>query len=179
MKTAFYVTAFGLYFVPSIDERDRCRKKGQDYWQKACKMSEEAAFLELAATSGGTGDEMGWGTDEILVHFERALSSAKKTNDKYMIGTAMDWLAYACQWKAIGVEDPSKSAEYATRTLQYAEDAQRQFSAISFVSPRGDQAWTAAPKADYYWALARLEIDLVKRRDLLKKQSRKHLGLSY
>lgn len=169
VKTAFYVTAFGLYFVPSIDERDRCRKKGQDYWQKACKMSEEAAFLELAATSGGTGDEMGWGTDEILVHFERALSSAKKTNDKYMIGTAMDWLAYACQWKAIGVEDPSKSAEYATRTLQYAEDAQRQFSAISFVSPRGDQAWTAAPKADYYWALARLEIDLVKRRDLLKK----------
>jgi len=53
--------------------------------------------------------------------------------------------------------------------LHYHQDAQNQFSCISFVSSRGGTLWTGAPPAEYYWELALWETDFKKRRDLLEK----------
>jgi tetratricopeptide (TPR) repeat protein len=170
VKAAFYLVTFSLYFVPDLDERERHRQKGQDYLQKARELSEEAALLALARTSGGTGDETGLTIDEMLVHFEKALGYAWKTKDKYLIGTALDWLTYATGWKSSSIDDPDKRLELRQRALQYAEDARHQFSSISFVSPRGDLFWTEAPYTQYYWqAAVLLETDPRKRRDLLEK----------
>ena len=169
-KTAFYLTTFGLYFDPDLDERERHRQKGQVYLQKAIELSEETAFLALAGTSGGTGDETGLSIDDLQAHFEKALGYAKKTKDKYLIGTALDWLTYATAWKSLQTEDPDKRLEIRQRALQYAEEAKHQFSPISFVSPRGDQFWTEAPHAQSYFQLASLwETDPGKKRDLLEK----------
>jgi len=169
VKTAFYLTTFGLYFVPDMDEKERLRQKGQAYLQKSMELSEEAALLELACTSGGSGDELGWSFEGILKNYEKALSCVKKTKDKYMIGNSLDWLAYASAWKASATEDPNKRVEFEQKALQYAEEARHQFSSICFASPRGDVLWTGAPYAEHYWRLAYWETDLRKKRDLLEK----------
>ncbi|MGA2768751.1 MAG: hypothetical protein ABSF24_10620 [Candidatus Bathyarchaeia archaeon] len=169
VKAAFYLTTFSLYFVPDLDERERLRQKGQGYLQKAIELSEETALLALAGTPGVTGDETGLSIDDMLVHFEKALGYAKKTKDKYLIGTALDWLTYAAGWKSMLIEDPDKRLEAGQRALQYAEDAKHQFSSISFVSPRGDVLWTEAPHAQLYMQKALFETDSRKKRDLLEK----------
>jgi len=169
VRAAFYLTTFGLYFVPDLDERERHRQKGQGYLQKAIELSEETAFLTLASTPGGSGDETGLSIADMVVHFEKALGYAEKTKDKYLIGTALDWLTYATRWKSELIEDPDKRLEGCQRALQYAEDAKHQFSSISFVSPRGDVMWTEAPHAQYYWVEAFWETDPSKKRDLLEK----------
>ena len=167
---AFYLTTFGWYFVPDLDEKERHRQKGQVYLRKAIELSEETALLALAGTSGGTGDETGLSVDDIAVQFEKALGYAKRTKDKYLIGTALDWLTYATGWKFSLIEDPDKRLEIGQRAMQYAEDAKHQFSLISFVSPRGDVFWTEAPRAQYYFIEASFwKPDLRKKRDLLQK----------
>jgi tetratricopeptide (TPR) repeat protein len=169
VRAAFYLVTFGLFFIPDLDERERHRQKGQGYLQKAIELSEETALLALAGTSGGTGDETGLSMDDMLVHFEKALGYAKITKDKYLIGTALDWLTYGTEWKSFQIEDPDKGLEISQRAMQYAEDAKHQFSPISFVSPRGDQLWTEAPHVEHYVVEARFETDPRKKRDLLEK----------
>jgi hypothetical protein len=169
VRTSIYLTVLGFCFNTDIEERKRYHQKGQSYWQKAIELSEEAAFLELVNTSGDSGDETGWDIKEMQVNFEKALGYAKKTGDKYLIGTAMDWLAYATAWKSVAFEDPDRRLETGREALKYAEDAQDQFSSISFVSPRRDALWTRAPHAHYHLAGARWETDLGKRRDLLER----------
>jgi hypothetical protein len=169
VKAAFYTVTFGWYFVPDLDEGERHRQKGQGYLQKAIELSEEAALLALAGTSGGTGDETGLNYDDIGVYFEKALGYAKKTKDKYLIGTALDWLTYATLWKTLQTDDPDKRLETRQRALQYAEDAKHQFSPISFVSPRGDACWTEAPYAELLWQESFDETDPRKKRELLEK----------
>jgi hypothetical protein len=168
-RTGFYLTVFSLSFNPDADEKKKYGEKGQSYLQKAMELSEEAALLELVNTPGDMGDETSWSLGEMQANFKKALGYAKKTKDKYLIGIAMDWLTYATAWKAVGIEDADKRLETAKEALQYAEDAQHQFSAISFTSPRRDTLWTQAPRAHYYFALARWETDPSKRRDLLEK----------
>ena len=170
VKAAFYLTTFGYYFVPDLDERERHRQKGQGYLKKAIELSEETALLSLASTCGGTGDETGLSIDDIAVHFEKALGYSEKTKDRYLIGTALDWLTYVTGWKIFLTEDPDKMPEVRQRAIQYAEDTKHQFSSISFVSPRGDVFWTEAPHAQYHLQEAfQREIDPRKKRDLLEK----------
>jgi len=167
-KTFHFLSMFGWYFIPEMDEKDRHYSKGLGYWQKASELSEETALLELLSVS--TYILAGFlSVDEILVLYQKALDCAEKTKDKYMIGTAMDMLAYANFWKASRIEDPDKRMEIYRKALQYAEDATHQFSSISYVSPRSCSLWTRAPHAEYYQELALWETDLKKRRDLLER----------
>jgi len=165
LQTGLYLNTFCAYYIPDLDEKARHYQKSLDYWQKANELSEETALLELLSPCS---DSFTWNNDEMLVHYEKALGCAKKTKDKFLIGTALDWLAYANWWKHMGSHDPEKRAEAAQTALQCAEDAKHEFSLISFESPRGGGIWTGAPHAEYYWSSALQETDLRKRRDLLE-----------
>lgn len=163
-RTATSVTTFGYYFVTDMDEKNKHLEKGLDYWQKAAALSEETAMLELL-----TGSFLAWSVDEMLAQFEKASKYAMKTEDKYLVGNALDWLAYASRWKSLGTEDRDKTREILQQALQYAEDAQHNFSSISFISLRAYAFWAGAPQTEYHWILSTWEIDLAKRRDLLEK----------
>jgi hypothetical protein len=166
VRTASYLSTLGWFFVPDLDEKDRFYSKALGNWQKANELSEETAFLELLSVFGG--EIFVWTVDEILVRYEKALNCAEKTRDKYLIGTALDRLAYATFWKNVGTEDPDKRLEIAQRALQYAEDARHHFSTISYVSSRHGVLWTGAPYAEHYWMLATWQTDLSERRHLLE-----------
>jgi len=165
VETAIYLGILGFTFIPDIEEKEGYYQKGFDFWRKANELSEEAAFLALL----DIGDRLEWSIDDTLVHYGKALSWAEKTRDRFLIGSSLDWLAYASFWKGWGTDDPDKKREFYQRALQYAEDARQWFSSISYASSRGGSEWIGAPHVDYYWELALWETDLKKRRGLLEK----------
>jgi len=168
-KTVVCMGVFAYYCL-DVGERESYYQKGLGYWQKAKELSEETAMIELVYPVFGGQVFFGLeGTDEAFTNFKKALECAKKTKDNFIIGCALDWLTYHSAWKLRGTEDPDEREKLAKTVLQYAEDATRQLSRISFVSPRGDLAWVETPHADYYWLLVTFETDQRKRRDLLEK----------
>ncbi len=169
VKTANYLSVFGYYFL-DLDGHKRFLKKARDYWRKACVLSEDTALLEsVSVLEGGLIEDWGQGTDEALTTFRKALECSKKTRDKFIIGCALDFLAYHTFWKQIATDDRDEIRRLAKRALEYAAEAKNQFSSISFISPRDGALWAEEPYAEYYWQLAEFEVDLLKRRKLLQK----------
>ncbi len=168
-KTVVCLGVFGYYFQ-DVDEREKYREKGLDYWAKAKELSEEAAMTEFIYPVFGGQPFFGLeGTDEAFSNYEKALEYGKKMKDKIILGYALDWLTYHTAWKLHATDDPDERTCLIERAAQYAEEAKRQFSIISFVSPRGDLAWLGGIDVEYWFWLSDLETDLKKRRDLLEK----------
>ncbi len=166
VKIAHYLAIVDFYFDSDMDEKEKHHKKALEYWHEAVKLSEETAFLELLSMSG---EGLAWSFDEMLMNYGKALEYAKKTGDKFQIGTALDWLAYATFWKSMESEDLDKRKQVYQKALCYATATRRHFSPISFVSPRSAACWTGAPNAEYCNTLAVLETDLTKKHCLLEK----------
>jgi len=166
VNTASFLELFG-YFFQDLDGRDKFFQKARDYWQKANELSEEVASLELFSVLGVLSLDWAMGSDEALKSFEKALGYVRKTRDKLKIGCALEWLAIHTIWGYS--DDPEENFRVSRKSLQYAEDAKRLYSTISFVSPLGDVLWVEAPYAEYYWVVAPLETNLGKRRELIEK----------
>jgi exonuclease VII small subunit len=170
-KTALYAIMFYYYFA-SPENKKRCSQKAADYWQKAKETSEETAMLELPSILFGCGPDGYWGsgTDDALNNFEKAFEYSRKTRDKFLIGRALDLLAYHKFWRIGATEDPDEKTVLQSSALKLAEDAKHQYMAISFTSPRGGTLnWAEGPYLWYYWQLAGRETDLNRKREFLKK----------
>ena len=171
VKTASHLEVLGFSFLES-DEKKRCFKKAASYWSKALEPSEETALIELLSAQGFASIDWGEGTDKSLADFGKALEYALKTKDKFVVGTALDCLAYHTHWRAIATEDPGEREELFRKALQHAEDAKHHYSLVSFIGPARGVLWVEAPYADHYFSLMRhVETDLTKRRELLEKAS--------
>jgi len=170
-KAAVFQDAFIQNFL-DLDEQEKTREKALGYWQKAVESSEEIALLELLSNSVQVDHEnIGWnvGGDETLRNFNKALEHANRIKDKFIIGRALDWLAYHTIWKVFATENQDRAVEIVKTTLQYAQEAKRHFSCVSFISPRTDAVWIESPHSHLYIALATNEANLKKRRELLEK----------
>jgi hypothetical protein len=145
-KAAFVLSLFAYYFV-DLDERENCARKAQSYWTKAGETSEIAARLEMLCPIPCAHDILwGAGTEEAIANVEEALEHARRTRDKFIIASAMDWLVYHIVWAiySIWIDDYDEREKRQGAVIQYAEDAKRQYSIVSFISPRADQAWIEA-----------------------------------
>jgi len=168
-KTLTCLGVFGYYFQDG-DEREACFQKGLGYWQKAKELSEETTMLEFLYPVFGSQIILGLeGTEEALSNYRKALEYGIKTKDRFIIGCALDWLTYHTFWKTTSIEDPDEYAKLLKRGLEYAEETKRQFSQISYVSPRADCGWMEGAYTEYHLRLAGAETDLKKKRALLEK----------
>jgi tetratricopeptide (TPR) repeat protein len=134
-----------------------------DYWRRAVELSEKAALLEMLSIPPSGEPVFFLPTDSLLAYYEKALGLAKKAKDKYLIGSALDWLASITAQKSHEIEDSPKWFENTQTAQQYRENARHQLSAISFVSP----LYPTQPQL--YWILSLWETDLRKKRALLEK----------
>jgi tetratricopeptide (TPR) repeat protein len=166
VRTAGFLEVLCYYFLDS-DERERYSERAKSCWERAKELSEMTAMSELLYILGAPSLSWGAGTDETLTIFEKALVYAGKTKDRFILGCALEWLSLNTFWK-VG-EDPDEQMELSKKALQYAEDARRHYSLVSFTSPLGDVLWVEAPYTEYYWISARMETNLAKRRQLLEK----------
>jgi len=166
VRTAGFLEVFG-YFLLGSDQRQRYFEKAIGYWQKAHRLSETTALIELLSNLGAASLSWGTGTEESLTNLNKALEHAGKTKDAFIIGCALEWLSINTFWKVS--EDPDEWMELQNKALQYAEDAKRHYSLVSFTSPFGDVIWVEAPYTEHYWVLAINQTNLDKRRQLLEK----------
>jgi hypothetical protein len=166
VKMTLFLSIITWHFIPDLHKREEYHQKTLGYWQKACELSKETAVLELLS---GLLEIPNWTYDEILELYKKALDCAVKTKDRYLIGVALDMLAYASVHKSTAIDDPDKRFEVLQSALEYAERANHSFSLISFVSLRAAPLWSRAPNADYCWFLALWETDLKKKLGLLEK----------
>jgi tetratricopeptide (TPR) repeat protein len=169
-KTAACTSVVGYYFA-NLEEKTKYLQKAKDYWFKAKETSEETAFTELPSLLFGCGPSGYWpdGTDDALNNFEKALELSRKTRDKFIIGKALDMLAYQGVWRANATEDPDEITALLKKALQHAEDTKDQYLTLSFTSPRGGTNWAEGTSLYYYLGLANRETDLNAKRELLRK----------
>jgi tetratricopeptide (TPR) repeat protein len=143
-KTAFALSLFAYYFL-DLDEKENCVRKAQSYWTKAKEGSENSAKLEILCPIPCAHDLLlGFGSEEALTNLEKALELGKRTNDKFIIGSALDWLTYHATWATSRTEDYDEFQKVLRTIFQYAENAKKQYSVISFTSPRADNVWIEA-----------------------------------
>jgi hypothetical protein len=166
-KTAFALSLFAIWFL-DLDEKDNCVRKAQGYWTKAKEAFEDSAILEMLCPIPGAHDLLwGVGTEEALMNVEKALEHARRTRDRFIIGSALDWLTYHNIWPLNRIDYSDEVLTGVMKVNQYAEDAKRQYSVISFTSPRADFAWVEAFHATIESGI--FETDLGKRHDVLER----------
>lgn len=171
VRTATYLEVFGVYFLGQ-NEREENFRKANEYWKKANELSEETAMTQLISVHGGPSWDWGEGTDKAIDNFKRALRYVTRSRDRFLIGCTMDLLAYHTCWRARATEDPDQRFDLAQLGLQYAEEAKRQYSPISFISPSAGVIWVESPYAEHYWRLAYFETNLDRKRELLEQAAR-------
>jgi hypothetical protein len=170
-KTAFALSLFACYFLDT-DEKENCVRKAQGYWTKAKEASEDSAGLEMLCPVPCAHDLLwGGGSEEALANIEKALEHGRRTRDKFIIGSALDWLAYHTAWTVVRIDDYDELAKGDRGVIQYAEEAKRQYSVIAFVSPRADAVWIEAIHAHPSVVFFR-ETDLAKKHDMLERAIR-------
>lgn len=171
VRTATYREMLGFYFL-DLDEREHDYQKALDYWLKANELSEDTAYIELLNSFALIAlESLGWewGTDTTLTNFSKALKHGRKTKDRLIIGSALDWLAFHTLFKAEACETREEMVDLFEKALHNAEDAKQQYSPISFISPLWGALWTEAPYAMYHWYLAIYEPDPERKLGLLEK----------
>jgi hypothetical protein len=185
-KTAFALSLSAFYFL-DLDEKENCVLKAQGYWTKAKEASEDSALLEMLCPVPCAHDFLwGYGSQEALTNVQKALEHGRRTRDKFIIGSALDWLTYHTACLLFGIDDYDERAKLQDAVISYAEDAKQQYSVIELISPQNDAAWIEAihmipfisPQFDFGWIEATQavftsryspETDLPKRRNMLEK----------
>jgi hypothetical protein len=169
-KTSFCLSLWAFFFV-DLDERDSFVQRAQGYWGKAKETSEDSAGPEMLNPIPCAHDLLwGQGTEEALTSINRALEHCRKAKDRFLIGSALDWLAYHTGWTVHSTDDPDEFAETRRKVIQYAEEAKRQYLSISFISPRADAYWIEAIHAEMIDLFAdRFETDPQKKRSQYEK----------
>jgi hypothetical protein len=167
-KTAFALSLFAFYFL-DLDEKECCLRRAQSYWTKAKEASEDSASLEMLCPVPCAHDLLwGYGSQEALTNLEKALEYGRRTRDKFIIGSALDWLTYHTTWTLNQIDDCNELAKGQRAVIQYAEEAKRQYSLIAFISPRADNAWIEAIHAQIMPEYSH-EINLGKKHDMLQR----------
>jgi hypothetical protein len=168
-RMAFFLGVFDYVFL-DINEKEKDLHKAQDYWMKSKEISEEIALSEfLHLIFGGQFFLWGDATDETFTNLKKALEYGRRTKDRLITGSALDWLVYNTAWSRFKIEDAEGKSGIWKTILQYAEDARHQYSSISFMSPRGDEFWVETAQAEYDRDKALAETDKKKKRELLEE----------
>ena len=134
-------------------------------------MSEEAAVTEILHPFFGPNIIFGVeGTEEAIRNFTQALRLAERTRDRFLIGSAFDWLTYHTAWSTRKTEEYDKQLELSEKAMEYARKAKEAFLPIAFTSPRDDLAWIEdASQVGCFTSIVINETDLHKKQDMLNQ----------
>lgn len=165
MNTAVMMT---LADDPGIREEYDFDQKIVDYRRKACQLSEKDALLALVSVPG-IFFMAEVGTEETLTLVQKALNYAKKTRDNYIIGYALDQVAFHNTWKAVVTENPDEKVNLINTALACAESAQESLSKLAHISAGFPLLWPESPYAEYHLIMADCETNIENRRAHLQK----------
>lgn len=163
----------GFYMISKSEKIDEYRLQAADYLKTAVEISEKnedayslgLAHLWLGINSGG---------EEATGHHEKALEYGRQTRDNFLMANSLDYLAYDTYWKARAreVETPETRKQLTEKALQFYEDAQKHYSIMSFMSPRGGLLGPPSGWAEHYYHMALWEPNPKRRLGFLKKSEK-------
>ena len=167
-KALVCITVFAYNFL-DVSDREREYEKADAHWSKAKELNEEAAALEILHPFFGPNIIFGVeGTEEAIGKFTQALRFAERTRNRFLVGTAFDWLTYHTAWSTRKTEEYDKQLELSEKAMEYARKAQKAFSPMAFTSPRDDLAWIEdVSQVGCFTSIVINEMDLRKKRDML------------
>lgn len=168
-KTMVCITLFAYNFL-DVSDRDREYEKASIRWSNAKELNEEIAVEEILHPFFGPNIIFGVeGTEEAIENFEKALKLVEKTRNRFLIGSALDWLTYHTAWSTRRTEEHDRQLELSEKAMEYARRAKEEFSPIAFASPRDDLAWIDdASQVGCFTSIVINETDLQKKRDMLE-----------
>lgn len=171
VKTISYLCWLVDYAKETGEKADLLRK-ARSYWSTAKGLSPEQADLSVESypvyrvmTPADT-----------LALVEKVLEHARRTKDRFAIGTALDF--HTClEWDEnfFQTENPQERFEFVKRALRHSEEARHQYHVLGFTSPLGFyySLWSQAPDAEYNRRLGQdVETDPKTRVLLLRKAVR-------
>jgi tetratricopeptide (TPR) repeat protein/KaiC/GvpD/RAD55 family RecA-like ATPase len=167
-KTMICITLFAYNFL-DVSDRDREYEKASACWSRAKELSEEVAVQEILHPFFGPNIIFGVeGTEEALKNFEQALKLVEGTKNRFLIGSALDWLTYHMAWSTRRTEEHDRQLQLSEKAMKYAKRAKEAFLPIGFTSPRDDLAWIDdASQVGCFSSIVINETDLQKKRDML------------
>jgi len=142
-------------------------KKSLSYLQRALELCRRVSDYHLfsllniwlgISTADWAGDLEG-----SLTFFAEAMKKAIKIRDRYLAGHAAHCLAYVAHWMSMLEQDPDKRKRGFRKAIEYEAEALTNFKASSFVPI----SFWILPES--YSALAKDEVNLKAKRDLLEK----------
>lgn len=170
VRVAMVERAIGGWLVEQEEVQKHCQKSF-DHWCRAKEVSQDTAFAELGLSNslaGITVDISGIPSKELPV-YQEALEYSRRTEDRLLIGGALEMLAYVIGWPVYGTEDPEKREAISLEALKHALGARDEFAVISFQSPNWTTYWAGFPEIGHLLNLAGREIDVGKKRELLER----------
>ena len=167
-KTMVCITVFAYNFL-DVSDRDREYEKANARWSKAKELNDEVAVQEILHPFFGPNIIFGVeGTEEAISSFAQALRLAERTRDGFLIGSALDWMAYHTAWSTRKTEEHDEQLELSEKAIEYARRAKKAFLPMAFTSPRDDLAWIEdASQVGCFTSIVINETDLHKKRDML------------
>jgi len=161
--------SFYANFV-KLDRFDRYSDSSREFWTKGVQLSEEDAFIASTLYQlFANASRPGWHGNEIQLA-QRALEFCKKTNDRFLIGCALDFISAITSWFAYGTENPDVRDGFLETLAKASRQAFDQFAVVSFISPDWWYlSWSEIP--DYAPCVIRyeFEIDQDAKRDLAER----------
>jgi len=169
-----WITCFMIYewfFIAEPEDIDRHNSELMRHLSKLLELSQEIGDTTIVGMSHfWMGDNTSG--EESINHLKKAIEAAKKTRDKFMQATALDFMANRIYWKAIVEEIPDERRKLAEKAMKFYDKGQHLYSIVPWETPRGGLIGPPGGHAEHYYHLAQWEPDLAKKKELLDKANK-------
>lgn len=163
---AICLSYFLAFLVEQPERQEKYRQKIIGHLNKALKCSQTAKDSFLAGISHfWLGIHVS--EQEKLEHYRKVLELGEMTRDNMLKAVGLTYLANTTDWKAMAVDDPDERRRLIKEAIKLYRQAERFHSKTSAHGLPSE--WLKGILAEEYLLLAMLEIDVQKRRKLLKK----------
>jgi hypothetical protein len=165
-----YLEVLAIRHFQSSDQKNKARQKAATHWQRAVKLSSESAATALMRMANCATNSVPFGMKPDGFHklLLKTLDRVRHTNDKYMIGSFNTLLAYYTEWMLSSLDDMEEMYDQTEKALGYANEANRNYAALSPPSPILSH-WDVDPEPSILSWMMFTENDCEKKRMLAEK----------
>lgn len=162
----------GWFFIAEPEDQDRYNSELMRHLSKLLELSQEIGDTAIAAMAHFWLGDNAPSADEGIKHLKMTIEAVKKTRDKFVEATGLDFIANKIYWKAIVEEVPDDRRKLAEKAMRFYDEGQHLYSIVPYETPRGGLLCPPGGHAEHYYYLAQWEPDLAKKKELLKKANK-------
>lgn len=165
LRASSFLEWYACEFV-DMNEGKRYDSAARDLWDKAKAISEEITFTETATFRDMPSPS---DPDEPNRMLKKALEFGEKTNDRLVIGSALDWMAQRQYYGLAEAVDSDELESVAARSYDCCLRAQREYAVVGYLSPDVTWLWAPYPDPWHYAHFSFYVTDPARKREFAEK----------